>query len=179
MGLFIFHFSLNCYFAAVLGIAGVAKIDSPRFFASSLRTIYKFSPRTSFWLSRVFPWVEIILALMLLMPIHIFQVNVAFINSMLFGIFFLFHLRTYFNHPAEDCGCYGKSLRKMGITTNIISSAIQWILSVMLLLLAIWSNTIVLFTYYVGLILFGGGFIWLLWRTRQRQKQKQRDYANL
>ena len=168
----ILYFLFACYFSAVLGIAGIAKIDSPGFFSSTLRSRYGISARNSVWINRAFPWSELILALLLFTPQSACRIITAFLIALLFFLFLMLHFRSYRGRQSENCSCYGKALKKRGMTTDIISSLLQLLLSTFLVLMAILNDSVSPFYYVIGFILFAGVFGWLLWRTWQRHQYK-------
>ncbi len=54
--------ALDCYLAAVLGIAGFAKLDAPAPFAATLRQQHLLPSWSVGTIGRLFPWLEITLA---------------------------------------------------------------------------------------------------------------------
>ncbi len=67
------HFLLNIYFAAVLGIAGLAKLDDPNFFISVLHYQHIFPKWSIPILGKVFPWIEIAFPVILLISVNIYK----------------------------------------------------------------------------------------------------------
>lgn len=169
---------LGCYFTAVLGVAGIAKLDSPAFFASRLSSRYKLPQRSSLWISRIFPWGEVIVALLLLTPVNTYRMFITLTVSALFLAFAILHIILHYGYQIDDCSCYGKSLRKRGVTTNITSSIIQWLLSMILLLTTIEYKSVAPFYYSISLAFFIGLFSWLLWRTWQRYHYRFQTFSH-
>lgn len=79
-------FGLTCYFAVVLGVAGLAKLDQPDVFANSLRQ-YRLLP---YWslnpISRVVPWVELAASVALITGM-VARATTLFVCA-LFAVFF-------------------------------------------------------------------------------------------
>jgi hypothetical protein len=173
----ILHFLINCYFILVLGIAGIAKIDSPQPLFSTLRHRYKFSQSLSSWISKIFPWGELLIAIILLLPANLLHIIMSGMVVSLFLWFLLLNSISYYTSKAGECGCYGEALKKRGITVNISTTFVQCVLSVILFLTAIWSSSLPQFYYLISTILFTSLFSWLLWKTWQRhQYQKQNSF---
>lgn len=169
------HFLLNCYFSLVLGVAGIAKIDSPKTFFATLCYRYNIPEHESEWISRIFPWGELLVAVALLIPIYIFHVIMIGITFFLFFLFLSLNIISHYTHKFDECGCYGKSLKKRGITISLSTSLIQFILSMSLFLTAIWSHPLPMFYYMLNTVLFITLFSLLLWRTWQRHQYSPQE----
>ncbi len=96
---------LAFYFATVLGVSGLAKIEQPAAFASSLRK-QRIFPRWSITsISFLIPWGEIVLAIMLVL-----RVNYVFTTALvltLFAGFLIIEAILLITKRTAACGCYG------------------------------------------------------------------------
>jgi hypothetical protein len=171
----ILHFLLNYYFVVVLGVAGIAKLDSPQTFFSTLRYRYNFPQQTSDWISKVFPWGELLIAMVLLLTSNLYHMVMSGIVMLLFLSFLLLNSISHYAHKADECGCYGKSLKRRGITVSSSTSFLQFTLSIALFLTALWSSPFLQLYYIISTILFTSLFGWLLWRTWQRRQYQRQN----
>lgn len=164
----ILHFLLICYFTLTLGIAGIAKIDSPKFFFHNLQERFGIPLEVSKLLSIVFPWGEIVIALLLLIAPNPYHILVTSTVLLLFFMFFLMNVRAFYSSGLDSCGCYGRALKKRGVTSSISTSMIQVILSTIMFITSFWSNTLMYIYYLLSIMIIVSLFAWLLWRTWQR-----------
>ncbi len=171
----IIHFILDVYFAAVLGVAGLAKLDRSRFFHSTLHYRYHLPDWSAKIIGRTFPYVEIFLSITLLIATNTLKSVVTIAILALFSIFFVMHTREHISRKAsDDCGCYGKALRRSGIQTNIITLFIQLSLAACLVFLTLFFAPLAYSYYLVGTVLFIGLYSllgWNLWKRHHFAKR--------
>ncbi len=116
------RFLLDCYFALVLGISGLAKIDRPRLFAVTLRR-HGILPTWSVGLvSRVFPWLEVLVAGMLIA--NVVPMYSVVIALFLFGGFLVIEGVLLATKRAADCGCYGGAHRQRVDSASVTTSGL-------------------------------------------------------
>lgn len=113
--------ALDCYFAAVIGVSGLAKVDNSTLFAMTLRR-QRLLPRWSITsVSRIFPWVEIILAGALIIGV-LPALTAAFV-LVLFSTFFVVEIIILVSRRETNCGCYGGAytykVDKASATTSV------------------------------------------------------------
>lgn len=117
----IVHFVLDLYFAATLGVSGIAKVESPRSFAATLRQ-QGILPRQAIGsVSRVLPWAEIVLACALVAGLA--PVPVASVVLALFVGFFAVETFLLITGRTADCGCYGNTRRQLVDGASLMTSA--------------------------------------------------------
>lgn len=165
-------FLLTLYFSAILGIAGLTKLDDPRFFRSVLHH-QQILPKWGInGVSKIFPWIEILLSVALLASPNLYKVAVAFLLLFLFLTFFIFNILLYRRkRSGANCGCFGKHVERKGLNTDIITSFIQLILAVLLVVLLFWAHPLSMGYYLVSSILNIVILSWLAWRTWQRHQR--------
>jgi hypothetical protein len=165
----IIHFLLIIYFAAVLGIAGIAKIDSPTLFISELQYQYKLPSWSVRPVGKLFPWIELVVTIFF---IGIAGLNKFFAGFLILAIFIFFSVlnKIKYNQKqnASDCGCYGRTLQKRGLSTNTTTLHIQVVLAILLVVITLLTNPLPEEYYFSCMILFIVGYSWLLWKTLQR-----------
>ncbi len=98
-------FALECYFAAVLGIAGLAKLDDPAPFAATLRRPRRLPAWSTGAMRCLLPWCEILLAAGLL--IGVAPVLVAALVLLLCTGFLAAQALLLLTKSTDACGCYG------------------------------------------------------------------------
>jgi peroxiredoxin len=99
--------ALEMYFAALLGISGLAKIDDPQYFINVLRQERLLPSRSIPLVGRILPWGELVFAVLLIMgigPFYSALFLVAFF-AVLLGVKCLL----FVTGRTEDCGCYGSA----------------------------------------------------------------------
>lgn len=167
----IVHYILDIYFSAVLGIAGISKIDGSQAFIISLRRLYLLPEKSANFIGICFPWIEICLSILLLLATGTIKLIVTICVLSCFILFFYFNVTVRLRHRStSDCGCFGKALQRRGVNTNGITSLIQLILAFLLTIMAFRSDTLSWIYYLAGSTLFVGMYAWLLWRTWQRYR---------
>jgi hypothetical protein len=166
----ILHFALSLYFALVLGIAGIAKIDTPQIFATFLRSRFANDAWGTQALVRFAPWIELVLALVLLLVPENFRLPVTLVLSCLFLSFCVLHSGIFFTKPQKgrDCGCYGKAIKFEHFKTDAQVVLVQFLLTLVLVGLTLWVSPLLGAYFLVASALFLGLCGWLLFRTRQR-----------
>ena len=167
----IFHFLLDVYFAATLGIAGIAKIDSPEWFMSALRYQHRFPEWSISKVGRIFPWIEILLAVTLLLTINFYKLMITTIIFVIFIFFLILNIKSALNRASvANCGCFGRALRQRNLYSSSATSFIQVVLAASLISLALWTSPLGWRYYFISGMLFIGVYIWLLWRTWERHQ---------
>ncbi|HZO73320.1 MAG TPA: MauE/DoxX family redox-associated membrane protein [Ktedonobacteraceae bacterium] len=168
----IVHYILDIYFSAVLGIAGISKIDGPQAFIISLRRHYLLPEKSVSFIGICFPWIEICLSVLLLAATGTIKLIVTICVLICFVLFSYFNVATRFKHRStSDCGCFGKALQRRGMNTNGITSLIQLVLAFLLTITALQSDTLSWIYYLTSSVLFVGTYVWLLWRTWCRYRR--------
>ncbi len=164
----IIHYCLDIYFAAVLGIAGITKIDDPQTFVRTLNN-YSFPKWGIPILQRTFPWVEVICAFFLLITFDVSKLVVAFLLLILFISFLFLNVSSFIrNAPDKNCGCYGRALQHEERSTKVITTFIQTLFTIVLLLLVIQTKPLPSIFYIISSLLFVIVLLWLLYRVWQK-----------
>jgi hypothetical protein len=101
----ILHLGLELYFAAMLGVAGLAKIKHPAQFAATLRRHGIFPAWSIVGISRIVPWLQIAVAVSLVTDIT--PVATAVLVLMFFISFLIIETILVVTKRATECGCYG------------------------------------------------------------------------
>ena len=168
----IFHFLIDIYFAAVLGVAGLAKLDDPHFFTSILHH-QGILPKWSIGIiGKIFPWLEIVLPVLLLITTNIYKIAITIFTLILLIFFFIFNTVVYSKKRAESgCGCFGKYVRQRDFGTVVTTSFIQLILGMLLVVLSLWTYPFSRGYYLISSVLYIAVFSWLAWRTWQRHRR--------
>ncbi|MDQ2827631.1 MAG: hypothetical protein M3Y74_01060 [Chloroflexota bacterium] len=165
----VLQFALDLYFAAVLGISGLTKAVRPHRFATILarqRILPTWSiPSTS----RVFPWVEIVLAGALIAGL--FPVIIATLVLALFIVFLCVEVILLKAGRSTECGCYGAMYSQKVSTASAATSTLLVCLAALHLWSAVasfpktWGETIGLWRL-VALGVFCVTGTWLLYRRK-------------
>jgi uncharacterized membrane protein len=165
----IIHYLLDFYFAAALGIAGIAKFDDPSSFEAVLAE-NKFPRWSIVSIKNMFPWVEILVALCLQITSNTSKLFVSGVVFLLFLFFFFINISSYMRHNSgKNCGCYGKAMQGEVASAKILSSGLQLLLSSGLVAMSIWAKPLPGIFYLGSSAIFIVGFLWLLGRTWQRK----------
>ncbi len=120
--------ALNLYFAAVLSVSGLAKLDQLDAFESLLQR-YRLLPA---WViagtARIFPWVEIALAVAVVTEMA--RLATATLVAVLFTVFLVIKIVLLRMHDGADCGCFGaaqqQSVDGVSIATATLLALFAW-----------------------------------------------------
>lgn len=113
---------VELYFAAMLGVSGLAKIDAPEHFEATLR-IHRLWPAQAIRpVSRIFPWVEVVVAIALVVGFA--PTLTASLTLLLFGIFLGVETTLVVTRRATECACYGVAYRQKVDGASLVVSAI-------------------------------------------------------
>jgi Methylamine utilisation protein MauE len=163
----VLQFTLEIYFAATLGIAGVAKLDNISSFVRTLRQQYSFPQRSADILGNVFPWLELFLALSLLIPAFLYRCIAVFSTFALFCVFLICHLFIIRNgHSRSGCGCYGEVTPKQNDVQSLVTLVIQLASVLLLAFITLLAPSFSWQYYLAGFILLVGFYSWLIWKIR-------------
>ncbi len=158
---------LSSYFAATLGVAGLAKIEHQQAFAQALRQqkiVPKWSAST---ISYTFPWVEIILAVAL--ALRVAPIFTASLTTILTILFFGIHITLYNSTNASDCGCFSATSEKVDLS-NVITSGLFMCLAIVFLGTTMRFPPIPVTWRIAPAVVFIGGGSWLIWRIMLRHR---------
>lgn len=167
--------ALELYFAVMLGVSGLAKMEHPDRFADTLR-LHRILPEWSIkGVSLLFPWFETLLAAVL-----IAGVAARVTASIVLGVFLLFLLIESIlvvTKRATECGCYGVAFRQKVDGASIAVSTILVILAIIHLGMIL-AGVTVPWSWRLPILLFlMGASLWLFWRIRIRRKLYGRIHA--
>lgn len=163
--------TIEIYLAGMLGISGIAKLQDVDEFANTLR-IHRILPTQSVKIvSRIFPWIEIILACFLVFGI--FPLFTSALVCVLFATFLGIEVVLVVTRRATDCGCYGVAYRQKVDSASIVVSTLILSLTIFHLWLVTWIESIDLAWRVPVIILFCTLVGWLLWRTLVVAKSEQ------
>lgn len=157
-------FILKLYLAAVLGVAGLAKLaDRQQFFATI--TSFQILPSWSVILAgTALPWLEIVIAVELITDIS--PILTALTTFVLFTGFLILKIILAATRKTTDCGCFGTAQYQMKNGANIVVSSILAALAAFY----VWATiqTVILGGggRLAGMVIFGGAAFWLLLKRR-------------
>ncbi|HEX2036053.1 MAG TPA: MauE/DoxX family redox-associated membrane protein [Chloroflexota bacterium] len=112
---------LGAYFAAVLGVSGIAKLDRPEPFRVTLRRLLP--ARLVVPLSYLVPWLELAVAASLLAGTA--PLATAWLTVLLFATFLAVETRLVATGQASTCGCWGLAFRQRLDASSLAATAIQ------------------------------------------------------
>jgi uncharacterized membrane protein YphA (DoxX/SURF4 family) len=165
------QFVLDLYFAAVLGVAGIAKVNNFSSFIHTLRDQYKMPDIHSEIIGRLFPWIEIFLAISLLTPILIYRFMIVCSVLLIFTLFLISKfLLLRGNHFKSECGCYGEITQNQNAFQNLITLIIQTALIILLGFITPFTSPLPWQYYLAVSVLLIGFYSWLLWKVWIRQR---------
>ncbi|MBP1610450.1 MAG: DoxX family protein [Acidobacteria bacterium] len=105
----IVHWLCRIGLAGIFFYSGYTKIKAPLEFAASLSAYQLFPAKLIFPIADYFPWIEILLAIALLIGWKIRYVALAVAGVLCFFLCIL--AITYFRGIEADCGCFGSGDR--------------------------------------------------------------------
>lgn len=121
------RYLLTLYFAAMLGVAGLAKIERPDLIALLMHQQHILPTWCVRAVSRVLPWYEMTLAATLVAGIA--PLLVALLTLLLFTTFFMAQTLLLVMHRGTPCGCYGAMAIKRAAPANVASAALLFCLA--------------------------------------------------
>lgn len=160
--------ALDCYFAALLGIAGLAKMDDPAPFATTLRRQRLLPAWSVSVMRRLLPWCEILLAAVLV--IGVAPVLVAALVFLLFAGFLAAQALLLLTKSDGGCGCYGAASAHRVEAASVATASLLLFLAALHLWLVIEATAIAWHWRLAAGILGVMAGSWLGWRTWQRQR---------
>jgi hypothetical protein len=170
----ILHLVLDIYFVFALGVAGIAKLDTPSSFASILRYQYKIPVWSIGMVVKIFPWIEIVVALSLLLTIPVYKTLITFLLLFLFLFFLAIRLISHWRGlSVKDCGCYGQSIQQSGLDISLGPLIIQVFLALLLLATTLWGVTLPWAYSFVSFVLVITFYCWLLRNVWQRRRLRR------
>lgn len=113
---------IELYFAALLGVSGLAKLDAPEHFEATLRLHRLWPAQAIRPLSRIFPWVEVLIAIALIFGFA--PALTAMLTTLLFGIFLGVETILVVSRRATECACYGVAYRQKVDGASLVVSVI-------------------------------------------------------
>ena len=168
-------FALDCYFAAVLGIAGLAKMDDPAPFAATLRRPRLLPAWGIGAIGRLLPWCEILLAATLL--IGVAPVLVASLILLLCAAFLVGQALLLLTKSADACGCYGVASAHRVAGTSVATALLLLILAAIHLWLVTEAAMVAwqwrLAAGMLGAVA-GSRLGWRTWQRRRSARCRQR-----
>ena len=168
----VLRFILSLYFAAMLGVAGLAKMEQPALFAAILRRQRLFPAWGIGAVSRLFPWCEIVLAVALVVGIA-----PRFIATLLFALFAaltVVQAHLLIARRAVPCGCYGAWSTRNIAGASATTSALLTGFAGLYLGLVCHGAAIAAPSRVLAGALFVGFEGWIGLRTWQRHQQPRR-----
>lgn len=162
-------FLLNLYFAAMLGIAGLAKLDSPESFAITLRQQRILPIWSVSAISRLLPYVEVVLACMLV--VGIVPTFTAATVLLLFISFLGVKLLLALTNPGASCGCSGATQSQVVDNASLLVSCVLIALAVLQLWTTIWVVPISWTWRLLGILVFNVSSLPMVWRVVERRRK--------
>lgn len=153
--------TLELYFAATLGVAGLSKVDTSSSFAMTLRQ-QRILPSWSIgFVSRILPWGEILLAVLLLVGIK--ETITVIAVTLLFAVFLGIKVFLFITKSEADCGCTAHSQPQKVDGVSVAVSVLLLFFAILLLWFVtretsvnwIWRLPVALLFIGVGCVLFG------------------------
>lgn len=151
---------LQLYFAAVLGVSGIAKIDNPYRFAFTLRRHNILPAKIIPIVSWIVPWLEIVVAALLLAGVA--AIPTAIVVMSLFVSFLITEVVLALSKPATECGCYGAAFPQRVDSVSVMVLVIQVFLAAFYLWGMTWIEPVSIEWRALWSTLLGGIGLWLL-----------------
>ncbi len=162
-------FALDCYFAAVLGVAGLAKLDDPAPFAATLRRSRLLPAWSIGTISRRLPWCEILLAAALV--IGVMPMLVAALVVLLCMGFLVGQALLLLTTSEGACGCYGAASAHRIEGASVATATLLLSLSALHLWLVIEAAAVIAWQWRLAAgVLYAVAASRLGWRTWQRRR---------
>lgn len=168
-------FALDFYFAAMLSISGLSKVNDSEYFATTLRQQHIVPVWSVGIATKILPWIEILVAILLVTG------AIAMITAVIVLVLFIFFLglkvfllRTGW---AEDCGCYGNAKSQKIDVVSITVSFILTLLAIMYLWLATHTAPVSWIWRLIGGIILTGVDCFLLWKIVQKHRLLSATYG--
>ena len=172
--MYVLRIGLDFYFAALLGVSGLAKAEHPSQFGSTLRRHRVLPALTIPILSYIVPWAEILLAIML--ALGTVPILTAGAVLVLFSGFLIVQAALLMKRSTGDCGCYGAAFTQRVEGTSVATSFILLCLA----LVHLWTTTDDPIVAWQGRVIAGlllaVSVAWVVWRGRL---QKMRGETSL
>ncbi len=175
----IIHFGLDLYFAAILSVSGLAKVEHPALFAATLRKQHLLPAQSVAGASYVVPWAELVLAVMLVLGLV-----PAVTSGLVLGLFCSFLIVDVVlltTKRSVDCGCYGNAHARKADSASVVTATVL----VCLAALHAWTGIMVTpmigaLRPIAGVFLLGGeGWLgWCILRRRASDKLASRYSTN-
>lgn len=166
---------LELYFAAMLGVAGLAKIKHPEQFAATLRR-HRILPAWSIvGVSRAVPWLEVAAAASLIAGTA--PVATAALVLMFFVSFLVIETILVVAKRATECGCYGVAYPQKVDEASVATSLVLVSAAAFHLWAVAWVEPISTEWRLPVIVLFGGAGCWLLWRIMTTRRLLNRGLA--
>lgn len=156
-----FSFAIELYFAMMLGVSGIDKLYHAHQFQLVLYQQRMLPLRSISWIRRIFPWIEITVALCL--SIGIAQMFVAILTLTLFLLFLGIKLFLFGTKSQADCGCHIRKHTKPVDGSSLVVSTLLVILATFYLGLVMLVPSVAQWWRIIGSIplIAGGGFLLL------------------
>jgi hypothetical protein len=164
------RYLLALYFAAMLGVAGLAKLERPDLFALLLHQQHILPTWCVRAVSRFLPWCEIALAATLVAGIA--PLLVALLTLLLFVTFLMAQTLLLLRHRSRSCGCYGALAIERAAPANVTSALLLFCLAAAYVW---WVGHIPAIGWHwriAATVLFASFAGWIGWRVRQRRTRR-------
>ncbi len=165
-----FPFALECYFAVTLATSGLAKIDAPTSFEKTLLQQHILPAWSTKVFSRLFPWIEILIACLLV--VDIWAKATAILLLGLFLIFLGVNLFLFLTNSTANCGCLEQVETKIVDALSITISVIFAFIAALHLWLVFILPPVNLIWRVIGLILLIGAGSFLLRKVTLKRRSK-------
>lgn len=119
--------SIQIYLAAILGVSGFAKIVDLETFAATLRNQRVLPIWGGKAVSRVVPWFEIALAILLVLGV--FDVLINMLMFATFTCFLMIEIILVKTKRSRECGCYGIAYRRQVDNASLVVSSVFVVLA--------------------------------------------------
>ncbi|MFN8453209.1 MAG: MauE/DoxX family redox-associated membrane protein [Anaerolineae bacterium] len=163
---------LSLYFAAMLGVSGLAKAEHPEQFAATLRR-HRILPHWSMiGISKIVPWLEIVVAILLIL--NLLPVITSALVFLLFVSFLVIETILVVKKRATECGCYGVVYPQKVDGASIVISIILVSVAALHLWFSTWVEPVNIFWRLPGIILLGGVGCWLSWKIIIRRHARNK-----
>lgn len=169
--------SLQFYFASMLGVAGLAKIEHPEQFADTM-ALQRILPRWSLnAVSRIVPWIEVVVALLLMTGLA--PLATSSLTLLLFTSFLAVEVVLLKTKYAGNCGCYGASHLHRVDGGSVAASVILSGAAALNLWAAVSLEPVPMYWRLPGLIILGGVGAYLVWSVVERRRAADRRLASV
>lgn len=163
---------LDLYFASILLVSGLAKVDSLERFEVALRRQRLIPPLLVPAVSRIMPWLEAVVAGVLISGIM--PVATAIVVLGFFSTFLVYEGTLVITKRTHECGCYGAAFSRNVDGASVVASTILVSLAAFHLPLTVWAEPLGMWWRLAASVMFSGVACTLLLTVLARRQRHRR-----